>query len=183
MNSTTTLRAIRNQDHFVFKRLFDEMYADLVLYAHGYLFQTAQSEDVVQEVFIHLWEHSNEMDIKANLKGYLYAMVRNRCLTLLRSVKITDDHGVLETPAALDAEDPAFFGEEQRSGDGQLMGLLEKLPQRMRTIVTLRFVNGYKYSEIAEELGVSVNTIKTQLRRAKVKLGQLMAALAILIGA
>ncbi|MEM9143211.1 MAG: RNA polymerase sigma-70 factor [Bacteroidota bacterium] len=167
----------------MFKRLFEDLYGDLVNYANEYLYHVNSSEDVVQEVFIYLWENSEKIDIKTNIKGYLYVMVRNRCLNTLKSVNITDTARVFEMQAIFDPDyDPDHLFEEDRNPDyAQMLKILESLPSRMRAIVQLRFVNNYKYAEIADELGVSVNTIKTQLRRAKVKFAQLMISLAILL--
>lgn len=138
---------------------------------------------MVQEVFMHLWENSETMDIQTNIRGYLYAMVRNRCLNILKSVRITDTAGVLELQSLPDTTyNPDYpFDPPQGYPQVQLQGVLEKLPSRMRTIVRLRFVDNYKYAEIAEELGVSVNTIKTQLRRAKLKLAQYILAVVALL--
>lgn len=183
MDSDSTMREIQNKNHFVFKRLFEDLYGDLVNYANEYLFHAGSSEDVVQEVFIYLWENSNQISIKKNLKGYLYAMVRNRCLNILKSVKVTDSSNVLEMQAVFDTDyNPDYFSDEDRDLEyAQVLKVLENLPSKMRMIVKLRFMHDYKYSEIADELGVSVNTIKTQLKRAKVKFGELIVSIATLL--
>lgn len=180
MDSTTTLREIRNKNHFVFKQLFEDLYSNLVIYANGYLFDRSSGEDVVQEVFVYLWENSEKIDITSNLKSYLYAMVRNRCLNILKSIKVTDSAKVLELQAIFDSDYSldSIGNEDKNLLYDQVIGILEGLPIKMRTIVKLRFVDNYKYSEIADELGLSVNTVKTQLKRAKIKFGKLMVLLA-----
>lgn len=179
MDSNATLREIKNKNHFVFKRLFEDLYSNLVLYANGYLFDKSSSEDVVQEVFVYLWENSENIHLKSNLNSYLYAMVRNKCLNILKSIKITDSTKVLELQAIFDMEYSldAIEDEGKHQLYEQVTRILEDLPIKMQTIVKLRFLSNYKYSEIADELGLSVNTIKTQLKRAKVKFGKLMVLL------
>lgn len=183
METKAILKGIRNKNHLVFRRLFESFYGDLVNYAHSYLFHRGSSEDVVQEVFIHLWENSTKLDIRTNIKGYLYAMVRNRCLNALKSLGISDSAQVLDLNSILDSEyhwdDP--FGHYQDTVKIQTQHILESLPSKMRTIVKMRFIENYKYKEIADELGVSVNTIKTQLRRAKVKMAQYILVLVALL--
>lgn len=167
----------------MFKRLFESLYQELVTYANEYLFDKSSSEDVVQEVFVQLWEKSNIIDLKTNLKAYLYAMVRNRCLNTLKAIKITDTAKILETRVSFETSySPDFFPEEEKQArHEQVRHVIEKLPAKMRTIVILRFLNNYAYKEIAKELGVSTNTVKTQLKRAKVKFGELIIYIGLLL--
>ena len=177
------LLEIQKQNHLVFKKFFNDLYEELVHYANGYLFDNSQSKDIVQEVFIHLWEKSETYKIKTSLKGYLYVMVRNRCLNFLKSIRITDDTKVLELHAILDSEYDleTFSVDDRKIVYHQVFKIVETLPEKMQLIVKLRFVNNYKYAEIAEELGISVNTVKTQLKRAKIKIGELIASLLVLL--
>tara|TARA_R110001583_G_scaffold118216_3_gene269478 strand:- start:50461 stop:51021 length:561 start_codon:yes stop_codon:yes gene_type:complete len=179
----SVLKEIQNKNHFVFKKLFDEFYEDLVRYAHGYLFDRSRSEDMVQDVFITLWEKADSIEINTSLKGYLYAMVRNRSLNLLKSIKITDNSHVLELHAMLD-NDYNFenlFEVDKTTIYNQVLKIINSLPEKMQVIVKLKYLENYKYAEIAEELDVSVNTVKTQLKRAKIKIGQLLNTVLILI--
>lgn len=178
LDAKTTFRKIQHKNHFEFRRLFEELYPRLVAYANEYLFELGSSEDVVQEVFVQLWETGENLNIQTNLQAYLYTMVRNRCLNILRAVKITDFARVLETQAAFDIEyGPDRFSEgENRILYDQVVKMIQCLPRKMRTIVELRFIDNYRYKEIADELGVSVNTVKTQLKRAKIKFGELLVS-------
>ncbi len=159
------------------------MYHELVTYANGYLFEKASSEDVVQEVFVRLWEKSNRINLKTNLKPYLYAMVRNKCLNKLKALKIADDSNILNAQISLsfDQEPDWSIEQEKEIRNQQALNIIENLPLRMRSIVELRFRENYRYKEIADELNVSINTVKTQLKRAKAKLGELTVSLAILL--
>lgn len=183
MDSNSIIQEIRNQNQFVYKKFFEDTYAELVHYANSYLFDQGWSEDIVQEVFIHLWEKSNSLEIKSSLKGYLYAMVRNRCLNFLKTIKITDNANVLDMQSMLSAEYnlDVFSDEDLKIIHNQLLKVVEGLPTKMQQIVKMRFIENYKYVDIAEELGVSVNTVKTQLKRAKVKITQQMALVLALL--
>ena len=176
MNSVTIWQEIQNENRFVFKRLFNSLYQELVTYANEYLFDIDSSEDVVQEVFIYIWEKSNEINLKTNLKAYMYAMVRNKSLNILKAVKLTDMANTIEGQAVvnLDYSEDLFSQSENQIVHRQLINVIENLPSKMRTIVKLRFMHNYKYAEIADEMCISVNTVKTQLKRAKVKFGKLI---------
>ena len=161
-----------------FKALFNGLYKDLVLYANGYLFDKAESEDVVQEVFVQLWEMGECMEIKTSLKAYVYRMVRNKSLNLLRSKKITDNSRFLEIGLLVVDEDSTPQIDIQ---DGKQLVLnkalqvVDALPDKMQEIFKLKFLHNYKYKEIAEELEISVNTVKIQLKRAKQKISHIIA--------
>ena len=179
LDSKVIFREIQHKNHFVFKRLFEDFYPELVVYANEYLFDVGFSEDIVQEIFVQLWEKSNTIHIRTSLRAYMYTMVRNRCLNFLKTVRITDTSKILETQAVFDIDNPQGFREDDnRILYEEVLKTIEKLPRKMRTIVKLRFMDNYRYKEIADELGVSVNTVKTQLKRAKIKFGELIISLA-----
>lgn len=138
---------------------------------------------MVQEVFIHLWEHAKDITIRDSIKSYLYAMVRNRCLNYLKSIKVNDSLHLLDFNNILDT---SFDLDSLSSSDKQILHrqlqlVIEQLPKKMQQIVEMRFVNNYKYGEIAAELGVSVNTVKTQLQRAKLKISAALTQLILLL--
>lgn len=182
MDDKTILREIQNRNAFVYRKLFESLYPDLVHYSYGYLYEKNACEDIVQETFIHLWEKADTILLKTSLKGYLYAMVRNKCLNFLKAIKITDSEGILEFHAAMDSEYDldAIVPDDKNLLYNKVIGIIESLPIKMRTIVKLRFISNYKYLEIAEETGVSVNTVKTQLKRAKIKIGELLTLFLII---
>lgn len=171
MDSTKILDELRKRNQFVFKKLFEDNYEGLVNHAHRYLYDIKSCEDIVQDAFIHLWEKADEINVKSNLTGYLYTMVKNKCLNRLNSIKITDNENVIETYAMFEDENVLDFvvEEEKRNMQVRISRALDELPKKMRLIVKLRFVNNYKYSQISDELGISINTVKTQLKRAKKK--------------
>jgi RNA polymerase sigma-70 factor (ECF subfamily) len=183
MDSKLILQEIQNKNQFVFKRLFETHYQDLVNYANKYLFNKDSSEDVVQEVFVFLWEKSGSIDIQTDLNAYMYAMVKNRCLNALKAIKIVYSSKIIkEQPSIENSYTPNWFPDHDRQRLHDLvLKSIEDLPLKMRNIVKLRFIENYRYNEIADELDVSINTVKTQLKRAKVKLAQLIVSLTIIL--
>jgi len=169
-------------DEKTFRIIFDKYYKGLVTYAYGYLYDKDSCEDLVQEVFIHFWEYADNLNIQTSLKGYLYAMVRNKCLNYLKSFKITDnfevlkDHSNLITEAVFDSS----HEEDEQKVYHQILKNVDTLPEKMQQIVKLKFLHNYKYSEIATELDISINTVKTQLKRAKLKIAEFVALVLIL---
>ncbi|XCF07774.1 RNA polymerase sigma-70 factor [Tamlana crocina] len=176
------LDEIRKKNEKVFKNFFDKNYKDLVIYANGFLYCKDASEDVVQEVFIYLWENASSLDIKTSLKNYLYSMVRNRCFNYLKSIKIADSYKVLDFNNTLFSEQvlDKASEEEKKIVYKQILKIVDSLPDKMQQIVKLKFFQNYKYSEIATEMGVSVNTVKTQLKRAKLKISEMLTIILVL---
>lgn len=174
MDSKEIILKIRNKDQSAFKEVFQKHYFELTVYANQYLFDKGLCEDVVQDIYIKLWEKADTIEIKTSLKSYLYAMVRNRCLNKLKALKITytGDNYILDY-ANKNAQTFYFLEDNNKHILHQkILESIEDLPNKMKLIVKLRFVNNYQYKEIANELNISVNTVKTQLKRAKVKLAQ-----------
>lgn len=167
MNPNILLQEIRDGNQEGFQRLFHLYYDSLVIYAEGYLFDRASSEDVVQEVFIYFWENANNITITTSVKGYLYKMVRNRGLNYLKTLKITDDLEILEYADNEFSYDTYDLQEERRRKFNKILLLVEAMPKRMKAIFNLKYRQHYSYSEISNELNISTNTIKTQLKRAK----------------
>jgi len=174
---------ISKQNHRVFKLFFNNHYAELVVYANSFLFDKDSSEDIVQEVFVYLWENADKLQIKTSLKGYLFSMVRNRCFNFLKSIKITDNYEFLEFNINLIIEDvfDSTAKEDKEIVYHQILKIVDALPDKMQQIVKLKFLHNYKYSEISEELGISINTVKTQLKRAKLKITEMVTSILILL--
>ncbi|WP_142785364.1 RNA polymerase sigma factor [Changchengzhania lutea] len=177
------LEEISKRNRKVFKNFFNKNYKDLVVYANGYLFDKDSSEDIVQETFIYIWENADKLKIKTSLKGYLYAMVRNRCLNFLKSIKVTDNFEFLEFNLNLITEHvfDSTSEEDKKIVYHQILKIVDALPDKMQQVVKLKFLHNYKYSEIADELGISVNTVKTQLKRAKSKITALVTSIIVLL--
>lgn len=174
MDINIVLRELQNQNKSVYKNVFNHFYKGLVVYANNFLYDQQASEDVVQEIFIVLWENAKDIEIKTSLKAYLFAMVRNKCLNYLKSIKITDDLNLIDfNSALLLEEDFDIISEEEKAiVYRQILKIVESFPESMQQIFKLKFIENYKYNEIADELGISVNTVKTQLKRAKSKISE-----------
>ena len=146
-----------------FEDLFRCSYRPLCMYALHYLGDADQAEDVVQESYTALWEKLHEGAHVLNRKSYLYMMVRNRCLDHLRkkgipteSLKPYDTYGIIDDDQA----------QERSQTEARLWTAIDSLPEKCREVFILSKRDGLKYEEIAEELGLSVNTVRNQISKA-----------------
>lgn len=159
---------IRKGNKVVYESLFKEYYKNLVRFAEGYLFDQQISEDIVQELFIHIWEHASRVHIHTSIKSYFYTSIRNRCLNHLRVLKVKNKNKLLYLNAIVRSEDNLEFFEPAILQS--IKESLDELPPKMAEIFKLRFMEGLKRKEIAEQLDISVNTVGTHIKRGRVKL-------------
>ena len=143
--------------------LFRLNYRPLCLYALHYLQDTDLAEDIVQECFTTLWEKIGQGFPISNRRAYLYMAVRNRSLDHLRrkglpteSLKPYDTYGIIEDDDA----------EERSAKEARLWTAIDSLPEKCRQIFLMSKRDGLRYEEIAEELGLSVNTVRNQISKA-----------------
>ncbi len=151
-----------------FNEVFHHYFHPLSAFAYKYVNDVAVVEDMVQEVFISFWEKRGDFDHPAALKSYLYTSVRNRCLNHLKHLAVEKKH----EPALLyQLESEQHFSRQviEEETFRYLLGEIRNLPEASREIMILA-LNGLKNPEIAEELGISVNTVKTQKKIAYAKL-------------
>ena len=146
-----------------FNDLFRYNYRPLCLYALHYLQDADLAEDIVQESYTALWEKLQEGSHVFNRKSYLYMMVRNRCLDHLRKKGIpTESLKPYDTYGIIDDDD----AQERSQTEARLWTAIDSLPEKCREVFILSKRDDLKYEEIAEELGLSVNTVRNQISKA-----------------
>lgn len=149
------------------KLLFQTYYKPLVSYTNTFTRDLQVAEDIVQEFFIALWNGEIQQElIPGTLTSFLRVLVRNRAYNRMTK------RDVLSQYVEVDKID-AIFQEYDDSRD-QIVNLVlkevETFPERTREVLTAVFVNGLKYKEVAQHLGVSESTVKTLLGNAIRKL-------------
>jgi RNA polymerase sigma-70 factor (ECF subfamily) len=145
-----------------FDNLFRCYYRPLCLYAIHYLTDVDAAEDIVQECFAQLWERLKRGDEVGDAKSYLYTMVRNRCIDSLKRNDIVDKSVALEDVDIADDDDY----EERSLLEAKMWTAIDSLPEGCRRVLLLCKRDGMKYEEVAEQLGISVNTVKNQMAKA-----------------
>lgn len=165
------IREIQKRNKEVFEALFHDYYPSLLRFAEGFVFDPEVCEDIVQNIFIHIWEQAEYLNITISFKSYLYKAVRNRCLNHLRNLKIEDKHHLLYIEASLNDSEVDW---EDAEITQKIEAAIEKLPPKMAEIFRLKYLEEKSVRDIAAQLDISENTIKTQLLRAKDKLRELL---------
>ena len=149
----------------IFKERFDMYYPMLCRVASGYISDSQECEDIVQECFIAVWHNGkHELDEKEFI-CYMIRAVKNNCISFLRKqkqnvVSLDDDRSIGNCSACVDEESDALPHDEQ------LEILLSVLPPKCKEIFLLSKLHGLKYQEIALKLGISVKTVENQMGKA-----------------
>ncbi|MBQ2243741.1 MAG: RNA polymerase sigma-70 factor [Bacteroidales bacterium] len=144
------------------ENLFRYHYRPLCIFALHYLKDIDASEDVVQEAFGLLWEKLSAGEKVVNQKGYLYSIVKNRSLDILRKGGLTGEAISLDGSVD-DIEEPAV---EDAEVEARLWTAIDTLPEKCREIFLMSKRDGLKQEEIAQELGISLQTVKNQVSKA-----------------
>lgn len=154
------IAAIRENDYVSYNKLFERYYARLCQYVYGILQDKADSEDVVQELFLNLWNHRRKIVVKENVAGYLFRMAKNLALNHIRST--TNYQTLLDNqrrPSDYYEETPLESDEFRIA----LFDCINRLPHHAKQVLLLHRVEGLKQKEIAERLNITVKTVKNQI--------------------
>lgn len=154
-------RELEKEQEFIFRTY----YARLCYYASKILAGREGAEDIVQEVFVKVFNQRRIYPDEVARKNYLYLSVRNACLNFIRHHKVEQKY--LAAQPADEAEEAQGL---HKIIDAEVMAELNKaiasLPEGCRKVFSLGYLEGFSNQQIAEQLQVSVNTVKTQKARA-----------------
>jgi len=148
-----------------FEQLFNEYYSELCRFAISFVKDNDSAEDIVQQVFINLWNKRNEIDNDKPIKAYLLSSIKNRCINYLRDNKkyrsyYLDVEAELEIPVnEKDLISEEYFNEKVQTA-------IDKLPEKCREIFMLCRFEEMKYKEIAKKLNISQKTVEAQMSKA-----------------
>lgn len=141
-----------------FEAYFRRLYLPLGMYALRIVDDADVAEDMVQEAFMNTWERLDGGLEISNFKAFMYRSVRNECLSYLSSLK--EKVGEEFIPEAGEEEIDTSFR------DARIWKAIDELPEKCREIFLMSKRDGYSNEEIADELGISIKTVKNQMTKA-----------------
>lgn len=149
-------------DQASFEKLFREYFPSLMAFARKILVDEDDAREVVQKVFINLWEKRGELDLATSLKSYLFTSVHNRSLNVIRDRKKFTSGEIPEMAEGWDVSAQI----ESMELEEKIRAVISSLPEKCREIFEMNRFEGLKYSEIAEKLEISVKTVENQMSKA-----------------
>ncbi len=172
-----------------FKHIYLSYYPGLVRFATEYVLEQEEAENIVQDVFVMLWEQKYTLSYIENLRAYLYKIVKHKCIDFLRHAIIVSeknniwkDNYMLEYTYNLSAiEDMKDHLFEDSDIDSVLFQVIDELPDKCREIFLMSRFDNLSHKEIADKLAISTSTVNNQIALAMKKLkGKLQHLLSIL---
>lgn len=157
--------AVQKNDYSAFEKLFQKYYTTLCRYSEGFVGNKAQAEDIVQDTFIYFWEKRCRIELKVSVISCLYTAVRFRSLRALENqVRLQRHYPRLSEYLGnlLDSD----YSEEEEKEIEKIRTVMQELPPQCLKVFVMSTLEGKKYSEIAAELSISVNTVKTHITKA-----------------
>ena len=169
--SAELLARFRRGDEDAFEAIFREYATQLCSFALHFTRSRELATEVVHDVFLLLWERRERLDVRTNLRAYLYKATRNRALEVAR--RDTFFRRWAERTAGEQAYDDsarmAPTPHEQLERDERAAALqraIDALPERRRMVLLLRWRDGLHNAEVAEIMGISVKTVENQITQA-----------------
>ncbi len=161
-----------------FKEIYISYYARMKRFAQQYVIREEDAENLVHDIFFELWEKQLEFQSFSNLNGYLFSVLKNRCIDFLRrkdleqrAANAMQDEYLRELKLkfeSLEALDYKLVSDDDL--EALIQEALDTLPKRCREIFVLNKFEGKKQKTIAQELNISIHTVESQMAVAYKKL-------------
>lgn len=160
------MRKIREDNMFAFDELYVRYSKRVFSFAFSIIKSVEESENILQDVFLNLWEKRHNVEKDSSVKYYIFTIAYNSAISIIR--KKARDAQFFDYLNSLQElyQDPPSLELEYSELTKTLNNIIDHLPQRQKDIYNLHKVEGLKYHEIAQRLSISVNTIETHMSRA-----------------
>lgn len=172
VSNNDLIKEIKRGDESAYEILFMKYFNRLFGFAKSILKDEGLAQDIVQEVFIKIWEKRDGIE-STNLDAYLYRLVRNQCISQIRHLKIVKnthrDFSEIKNIEELYRID--FLRDEpyvciEKELEQEIKQVINSLPERCREVFTLSRVSGLKNREIAEQLDMNIKNVEKHITKA-----------------
>jgi len=167
---TDLIYRLKHQDVKAFEAIYDRFHDCLYIHALRILEVDYLAADVLQETFISLWEFREKLDPSINLKSWLYACIRFRCIDQIRKERTRKEYinrlGSIQEGNVFSCDRHLL----EKELDREIQIEIETLPKQTRKVMELKYRAGLNTREISQILASSIDTIQKQLKFAKKKL-------------
>ncbi|MCG8582192.1 MAG: RNA polymerase sigma-70 factor [Bacteroidales bacterium] len=158
------LQAIQNGDAGIYRELFSKYSKSLFYYASKFV-SADEARDVVQEVFMALWQQGDTLRISTSLNSYLFGVTRKKCLKMLRQQQDTTNLAVKEAEYYQSNADTINSIIEQELSD-KYQDAMHKLPPKCLEVYLMSRQEEMKNKEIAAKLGISEKAVEKHMSKA-----------------
>ncbi|MFB6342744.1 RNA polymerase sigma-70 factor [Saccharicrinis sp. FJH62] len=160
------IRRLKRGDEYAYRQIYDAFSENLFHFAFSYLKNTFESEEIVQDVFMRIWEMREEIDEEKSFKSFLYRMTVNKVLNHIKHQVVKQKYECYLQNVNQSFNDNPEADLHFKELNTKIKTLLVKLPGQQQNIFKMSRVDGNSNSQIAEELGLSIRTVENQIYRA-----------------
>lgn len=157
------IQRLKQSDSAAFKSVFDLFYPSTFRFLQFKLNDDDLAKDIIQDVFIKIWENRSQLEAERSFKSYLYKIANNRALKHFRHEKVVRKYEQAQKAQPQPhADSPETLLEHQELAE-RLQKAIRQLPEKPRTVYLMSRVEKLSYKEIAERLNISVKTVETHI--------------------
>ncbi|MFI3316640.1 MAG: sigma-70 family RNA polymerase sigma factor [Rikenellaceae bacterium] len=172
--------AIQRGDESAFTAAYFRYAEGLHVLAYRYLKDDDLANNAVQHVFVRLWEYRQEITISSSLQNYLFTMAKNYIMNQIRSNNKLVDKSYEYIQSRGYAEDNLLNLLDQGELHSRLLGAISRLPAASQNIVNMK-IEGSSNQEIADQLHIPLNTVKSKYSQSIKLLRAMLAVLSIIL--
>ncbi len=169
------LLQLKRGDENALDVIYRKYWEGLFFYSYHLLKDKHACEDVIQDLFVRLWENREQLDVRLSLKAYLYASCRYALYKLIRKEQVRED--IFDAIYERLHTETAYGSLEHKELVQQINMIVNGLPPKCREVYELSRKENLSYKEIGERLGISVKTVENHINRALKELKQSLGGL------
>jgi len=166
LSEKQVLETLRQGNESAFEMIFRTYYQPLCRYAYSFLRDKEEAEEVVQAAFIGFWEKQSKLAIETSLKSYLYRMIRNSCLNVIKHEKVKQQHVAHELAVMEVSHESVSQNVQANELEIKIAEAMKTLPEQCRIVFQLSRFEELKYQEIADQLQISIKTVENHMGKA-----------------
>jgi len=160
LNDPELFRKIKEGNHKAFKTFFDEHQNHLYYFLLKKGVSEQVAEDLIQQAFVYIWEHRDQIDTDKSLRAYLFRIAYTRMLNVFRDHSKFDDNAEILNVQSSDEVDDSINREELQTA---IESAISSMPEKRRNVFQLCFIQKFTYKEAAEFLDISVKTVENHM--------------------
>lgn len=180
MSNFKLVEEIRNGDVRAFEDLFNNHCQRLINFSRRYVREKEIAENIVQDVFLRVWQNRSNLDPSQMIHSYLFTSVKNESLKYLRHLDV-EHRGEDRVADSINKEKSPEQEIEGNELTKEIYKAISELPEKCREIFKMNRFDKLKYAEIAKILDISIKTVETQMGRALKKLRERLSHLLSII--
>lgn len=160
MNDTSLWNQLQQGQQEAFNQIFRSYYADLKAYGIKISNNEELAKEAIQILFVKIWERREQLGVVHSIKAYLLRAYRRNLIDLLEAEQKRKRQTYPQATFHISPEELSIYRQEQQAQAKQITALLNRLPDKQKEVIYLRFYNQLSYIEIAEILDLNYQTVR-----------------------